>query len=196
MHFCIRLCHLWKHSAKSFSVRPFSSLVTVALISSIETKCVHLSTVFSLGKSQKSQGARSREYGAVICFLANNCLALSAVWAGALSWWSIHDLFLHRARLVRRTRSCRWLRTYWLTVWPSGTNSWWTNPFWSKNAISMTFIFDLDMRAFLGLGEFAVFHCRLCLSVSGSYWKTQVTSHVLHKPPWEIWDTQLSAFPA
>ena len=48
-----------------------------------------------------------------------------------------------------------------------------------KNAISMTLIFDFDMCAFLGLGDSAVFHCMLCLFVSGSYWKTQISSPVM-----------------
>ena len=43
----------------------------------------------------------------------------------------------------------------------------------------MTLIFDFDRCAFLGLGDFAVFHCMLCLFVSGSYWKTQVSSSVM-----------------
>ena len=43
----------------------------------------------------------------------------------------------------------------------------------------MTLIFDFDMHIFLGLGDSAVFHCMLCLFVSGSYWKTQVSSPVM-----------------
>ena len=35
------------------------------------------------------------------------------------------------------------------------------------------------MHTFLSLGDFAVFHCMLCLFVSGSYWKTQVSSPVM-----------------
>lgn len=68
----------------------------------------------------------------------------------------------------------------WFFVWPWGTNSWWTKPFWSKNAISMTLIFTLDMRASLGLGEAGVFHCRLCLLVSSSSGKSK--SGVLRRP--------------
>ena len=48
-----------------------------------------------------------------------------------------------------------------------------------KKAISMTLIFDFNMRAFLGLGDSAVFDCMLCLFVSGSYWKTQVSSPMM-----------------
>ena len=43
----------------------------------------------------------------------------------------------------------------------------------------MTLIFDFDMHAFLGLGDSEVFHCMLCLFVSGSYWKTQVSSSAM-----------------
>ena len=35
------------------------------------------------------------------------------------------------------------------------------------------------MHAFLDLGDSAVFHCMLCLFVSDSYWKTQVSSSVM-----------------
>ena len=35
------------------------------------------------------------------------------------------------------------------------------------------------MRAFLGLGDSAVFHCMLCLIISGLYRKTQVSSPVM-----------------
>ena len=48
-----------------------------------------------------------------------------------------------------------------------------------KKVISMTLIFDFDMHIFLGLGDSAVFHCMLCLFVSESYWKTQVSSPVM-----------------
>ena len=43
----------------------------------------------------------------------------------------------------------------------------------------MTLIFDFHLHAFLGLGDSAVFHCMLCLCVSVSYWKTQVSSPVM-----------------
>ena len=48
-----------------------------------------------------------------------------------------------------------------------------------KKVISMTLIFDFNMCSFLVLGDSAVFHCMLCLFVSGSYWKTQVLSPVM-----------------
>ena len=48
-----------------------------------------------------------------------------------------------------------------------------------KKVISMTFIFDFDKRAFLGLGDSAVFHSMLCFFVSGLYWKTQVSFPVM-----------------
>ena len=43
----------------------------------------------------------------------------------------------------------------------------------------MTLIFDFDIRAFLGRGDLAVFHCMLCFFVSGSYWKAHVSSSVM-----------------
>ena len=39
--------------------------------------------------------------------------------------------------------------------------------------------FNFDMCTFLGLGDSAVFHCMLCLFVSGLYWKTQASSSVM-----------------
>ena len=43
----------------------------------------------------------------------------------------------------------------------------------------MTLILNFDMCAFLGLGDSAVFNCMLCLFISGSYWKTHVSSPVM-----------------
>ena len=48
-----------------------------------------------------------------------------------------------------------------------------------EKVISMTLIFYLDMHAFLGLGDSALFHCMLCLFVLRLYWKTQVSSLVM-----------------
>ena len=62
MHFCIRSCHPRKHLANSSSWRLFSSLVTALLISPENEKLVPFITLFSLGKSQKSQVSRSGEY--------------------------------------------------------------------------------------------------------------------------------------
>ena len=61
IHFCIQSCYARKHLVKSSSLSLFSSLVTEALISSRDKKYTSFITAFSLGKSQKSQGAKSGE---------------------------------------------------------------------------------------------------------------------------------------
>ena len=108
IYFCICFCRSWKHLENSSSSSLFTSLLTALLISSEDEKYVPVITLFSLGKSQKSHCARSGEYGGwsrvVISFLTNSYLTLIALCAGALSWWTSHDLSLHSARLLRQTR--------------------------------------------------------------------------------------------
>ena len=53
------------------------------------------------------------------------------------------------------------------------------NKRWPTVMTCVTLIFDFDMRAFSGLIDSAVFHCMLCLFLSGSYWKIQVSSPVI-----------------
>ena len=62
-----------------------------------------------------------------------------------------------------------------MTVCPVGTHALLTIPMESKNHTSMHFPFDLDMRAFFGLGD----PFELWRLVSGSYWKNQLSSPVI-----------------
>ena len=57
----------------------------------------------------------------------------SDAWAGALSWCNIQVWFSHNSGLFLRTASLKRAKTSWyyclFTIWPRGTNSWWTMPF-------------------------------------------------------------------
>src|SRR5215475_4284962 len=52
----------------------------------------------------------------------------------------------------------------------------------SKKHTSMHFTFDLDMRAFFGLGDPFERHSKLWRLVCGSYWKNQLSSPVITRP--------------
>ena len=72
--------------------------------------------------------------------------------AGALSRCNIQVWFSHNSGLFQPTASLKRAKTFWysclFTIWPRGTNSWWTMPFQSKNTSNNTLIFDLFIRAF------------------------------------------------
>jgi len=57
----------------------------------------------------------------------------SDAWAGALSWCNIQ---VYNSGLFLRTASLKRAKTSWynclFTIWPRGTNAWWTMPFQSK----------------------------------------------------------------
>ena len=81
----------------------------------------------------------------------------SDTWVGTLlscniQVWFSHNsgLFLHTATL-RRTKTSR--HNCLFTIWPHGTNSWWTMPFQSKNTTNITLIFDWLIRVFFGWGD-------------------------------------------
>ena len=59
-----------------------------------------------------------------------------------------------------------------------GKNSAWTIPWTSKKAISITLVLDLNTPAFLGFGDNALFHSRLCRLVSRWYLKIHDSSPV------------------
>ena len=63
-------------------------------------------------------------------------------------------------------------------VWPCGKNSAWIISRTSKKAISITLVLELNILAFLGLGDNALFNLRLCHLVSGSYSKIYDSSPV------------------
>ena len=156
MHFSIILCHTSMHCWKDSSGMPLSSVVTALLMASTPSKWVPLMIPLSLGKRRKSHGARSCEQGGfsstVMFFSARNCRMLRALWAGALSWWSSHDLSCHNSRLFSRTDRSKSrrisLQTCWLIVWPCGKNSLWTMPLTSQNVNNMTLTFDFDCLDF------------------------------------------------
>ena len=66
-----------------------------------------------------------------------------------------------------------------LTDCPAGTHFLWTIPTESKKHTSMHFNFDLDIRAFFGLGDPFERHSKLWRLVCGSYWKNQLSSPVI-----------------
>jgi hypothetical protein len=84
-------------------------------------------------------------------------------WAGALSWCNIQIWFSHNSGLFLRTASHKRAKTSWynclFTIWPHGTNSWWTVPFQSKNTTNNTLSFDWLIHAFFGQGD----HFFICL---------------------------------
>ena len=55
-------------------------------------------------------------------------------------------------------------------------------PLISRNAININFIFDFDIFTFLGLGDLALFHWRLCPFVSGLYSKIQLSFQEMTLP--------------
>ena len=65
---------------------------------------------------KKSHGARSGEYGGCsmtgMLFFAKYLFADSALCAGALSWWRIHEAFFHMSGLLCRTCSRRVVKTF------------------------------------------------------------------------------------
>ena len=82
-------------------------------MSSMVAKRVLLRPIFRVGKTQKSLGARSEEYGGWVMtrtlFSATNCCTTSDVRLGALSWCRNHSPFhlLHRfLRTASRKHSC------------------------------------------------------------------------------------------
>jgi hypothetical protein len=49
-------------------------------------------------------------------------------------------------------KTCSWYNCLF-TIWPRGTNSWWTVPFQSENTTSITLIFDWLICALFGWGD-------------------------------------------
>ena len=96
MHLCQRFFQSSKHMLNLISGIAFKTFFDSACISSIVSKRYSRSGILSLGNSQKSQGAKSGEYGGceTICveFLAEWSRRTSAVWDSALSWCKNHEL--------------------------------------------------------------------------------------------------------
>ena len=96
MHRCQRLVHPSKQFWKWFCGMAFRAAVVLLLMSSMSSKCLPFNISFIFGNRKKSLGVRSGEQAGcsktIICLVAKNSLTDSAVWAGALSWWKIHEL--------------------------------------------------------------------------------------------------------
>ena len=60
-HFFQRSCHCWKHFSKASCEIMYSWAVAFRIMSSLDSNRVPFSGIFSLGNSQKSQGAMSGE---------------------------------------------------------------------------------------------------------------------------------------
>jgi hypothetical protein len=93
MHLSQLCCHCWKQFCSCCCGVAFSVIITFFWMSSVSWGLRHFKAYFISGRSQKSCGAKSREYSvcsiSVIDFCARNCLTESALWTGALSWWRI-----------------------------------------------------------------------------------------------------------
>ena len=88
--------------------------------------------------------------------------------ASALSWCNIQVWFSHNSGLFLHTASLKCAKTSWynclFTIWPRGTNSWWTMLFQSKNTANNTLIFDRPICAFFfGWGDPFPIHCNDCI---------------------------------
>ena len=103
-------------------------------------------------------------------------------WAVTLSWCNIQVWFFHNSGLFLRTASLKRAENSWynclFTIWPHGTNSWWTMPFQSKNTTNITLIFDRLIRAFFGREDPFPIHCDDCILVSTPHPLTHVSSSV------------------
>ena len=118
-------------------------------------------------EEKKSAVANCGEYGGwgkiTVLFLAHISLRPSIdVWAGALSWYKIHDWFFYNSmrfwRIASRNRRIT-SRLYSLsTARPCGKTLWCTMPFQSKKTVSKTFTFDRTWRVFFCLGSSGRFH--------------------------------------
>ena len=102
--------HCWNNSSRM----SLSSVITDLLMASMPSKRVHLMIPLSLGERKKSHRAWSGEQEGcsttAMFFSARNCQMFRVLWAGALSWWSSHNLSCRNSRLFSRTersKSCR-----------------------------------------------------------------------------------------
>ena len=151
----MQIFYCWKQCCTSSCVKLFKSCVAFAFTASTDSNLVPLSADLIFGKRKKSHGARSGEYcGCSITgmlFFAKYLFIDSALCAGALSWWRIHEAsFRHPINV--------------------------DNPPDIEKNNHHFFEFGL---AHARLGDWGLFQCMDFLLVSGSYWKIQVSSHVI-----------------
>ena len=86
----------WSILGSHFLVACSGRPATLAWISSNVWNLRPLSFIFSFGNKKKSLGARSRGCGTTVMLLSVKTRRVRrAAWAGALSWWSSHELFRH-----------------------------------------------------------------------------------------------------
>jgi hypothetical protein len=93
-----QFCGCWKHLWKSSSATPLRHAVAFCRVSSTDVKRWPFGPILSLGKSRKSHGARSGDYGGWVMgriwlFARNWCRPRKVSW-GLCSWCRI-QLFLH-----------------------------------------------------------------------------------------------------
>ena len=92
---------------------PFKTILELVLWNGFQScRCITsdvINVILSSGTEKKSLGARSGEqtgcFNTVICLVAKNSLTESAVWAGALLWWKIHELLAQSSGRFRLTFS-------------------------------------------------------------------------------------------
>jgi len=114
-----RFCHCWKHRRKAFFGIFWSSAVAFDL-SSMVAKRVPLRPIFILGNSQKSLGARSRQYGGWVMtgmlFSARNCCTTSDVRLGAITHQATHRLLCSNSLPRKAFLSSPNHRTIWISL--------------------------------------------------------------------------------
>ena len=105
-----------KQCCRSSCVMLFKSCVAFAFTASTDSNLVPLSADLIFRKRKKSHGAGSGEYGGCsvtgMLFFAKYLFTDSALCAGALSWWRIHEAFFNMSGLLRHTRSRRVVKTF------------------------------------------------------------------------------------
>ena len=116
LHRSLRIFHCWKQCCRSSCVMLFKSCVAFAFTASTDSNLVPLSADLVFGKRKMLHGARSGKYGGCsitgMLFFAKYLFTDSALCAGALSWWRIHEAFFHMSGLLCRTHSRRFVKTF------------------------------------------------------------------------------------
>jgi hypothetical protein len=117
------------------------------------------------------------------CTFSPEIHELAVLCAGPLSWWSSKDPvicnFPFRLASFSFADSSGLQDNIFYSLWHQ-TNSIWTTPReLKKKVMTIVLTFDLLMLAFFCFGDFGVCHSSLCLLVSGSYSKNQLSSPVM-----------------
>jgi len=181
LHHSTRIFHCWKQCCRSSSDSLFMSSIAFFFTASTNSNLVPLNTDLICGN--KKSHMEVRLVSTVDVPTRWSCASSKTSWqtalcAGALSWWRIHELFFYISDLVL-TCSRSFVKTSWLMVWPSGTQSTWTIPWMFKKTIIIALNLDLLCHAFFCLGELGLFQCMDWCLRSGSYWKNHDLSQVI-----------------